>query len=260
MIIMMYVACALAAQDAQPTEAGSAPTLDPVIYDILRNADEAAKALTTIRYDAKYEGTGSQAVVTPLVKGQVILVKSNFRVQNLKVDFTTYRVQKLEGAITKKTGLFHRRRMILLDHTERVAIEGNGSLRSLDSGNNLYLSEFSSSNPYDDEINANQVTLEGRSYVEETLCDVLLVDYDGRFQSRWFFSVDDHLPRRIERIRNRAGVPGARILTISNLEVNSEVDDSVFALEIPEGYSSRIMAPGSNVGQIRAQRRGPGGP
>ena len=42
MIIMMYVACALAAQDAQPTEAGSAPTLDPVIYDILRNADEAA--------------------------------------------------------------------------------------------------------------------------------------------------------------------------------------------------------------------------
>ncbi len=260
MFIMMYVACALAVQDAQPTETGSAPALDPVIYDILRNADEAAKALTTIRYDAEYEGTGSQAVVTPLVTGQITLVKSDFRVQNLKVDFTTYRVQKLEGAITKKTGLFHRRGMILLDHTERVAIEGNGSLRSLGSGNNLYLSEFSSSNPYDDEINANQVTLEGRTYVKETLCDVLLVDYDGRSRSRWFFGVDDHLPRRIERLRNRDGVPGARILTISNLELNFEVDDSVFALEIPEGYSTRFMAPRPSDEGFRTGRIRPDGP
>ncbi len=71
MISMMYVACVLAVQDALPTEAGSAPTLDPVIFDILRNADEAAKAVTTVRYDAVYEGTGSQAVVVPLIKGQV---------------------------------------------------------------------------------------------------------------------------------------------------------------------------------------------
>ena len=82
MIIMMIVACALSVQDAQPTDTGSSPTLDPVIYDILRNADQAAEAVTTVRYDALYEGTGSQAVVIPQVKGQVMILKSNSRVSS----------------------------------------------------------------------------------------------------------------------------------------------------------------------------------
>lgn len=260
MITMMFVACALAMQDAPPTETESPPALDPVIYDILRNADEAAEAVTTVRYDAVYEGTGSQAVVVPLVKGQVIIAKSDTSKRNLKMEYTTYQVRKLEGVISKKTGLFQGSKMLILDHTKQVAIKGNASFRALGEGNNLYLSEFASPNPFEDEINANLVTLEGRAYVEEILCDVLLIDYNGRSRSRWFLGVDDHMPRRIERLRDRDGIPGARILTISNLEVNFEADDSEFALEIPSGYAIRRMAPASNIGQIRGTRGRPGGP
>lgn len=260
MIIMMSVVCALAVQDAQPTDTGSSPTLDPVIYDILRNADEAAEAVTTARYDAVYEGTGSQAVVVNLIKGQVMIAKADTRMRNLKVEFTTYRVQKLEGTVTKMTGVFFGNQMLLIDHTKQVATKGSSSLKTLGSGTNLYISEFASPNPFQNEINANQVTLEGRTFVEEILCDVLLIDYNGRSMSRWFIGVDDHLPRRIERLRDRDGVPGARTLTISNLEVNFDTDDSEFALEIPRGYAVRRMAPGANVGQIRGSRRPPGGP
>lgn len=257
---MMLVVCALAMQEALSGETESPPALDPVIYDILRNADEATEAVTTVRYDAVYEGTGSQAVVVPLVKGQVIIAKSNSRARNLKVESTTYRVRKLEGVVTKMTGVFHGQQMLLIDHTKKVVIEGHRSLRALGTGSNLYLSEFASPNPFENEINANLVTLEGRAFVGESLCDVLLVDYNGRSQSRWFIGVDDHLPRRIERLRDRDGIPGARILTISNLEVNFEVDDSEFILEIPEGYPTRIMAPSANDAQIRGSRGRPGGP
>ena len=259
MFTMLFVACAFAMQDAPPTETESPPTLDPVIYDILRNADEATEAVSTVRYDAVYEGTGSQAVVVPLIKGQIIIAKSDTGKRNLKMEYTTYQVKELEGSITKTTGLFQGSKMLILDHAKQVAIKGNASFRALGQGNNLYMSEFASPNPFEDEINANLVTLEGRAYVAETLCDVLLIDYNGRSQSRWFIGVDDHLPRRIERLRDRDGIPGARILTISNLEVNFEADDSEFALEIPSGYAIRRMAPASNIGQIRSSRGRPDG-
>ena len=259
MIIMMYVACALAVQDAPPTESGTSLSLDPVIYDILRNADEATEAVTSVRYDAVYEGTGSQAVLVPLCKGQVTIAKNDSHLRNLRVEATVYQVTKLEGCITKSTDLFLGSKMISLDHTKQVATKGSASFRSLGEGNRLYLSKFTSVSPFENEINANQVTLEGRAYVEDILCDVLLIDYNGRSISRWFFGVDDHLPRRIERLRDRDGIPGARILTMSNLEVNFEVDDSEFALDIPRGYAIRRMAPGKNVGQIRTVRGRLGG-
>lgn len=256
---MMFIACALTMQDAPPPETESPPALDPVIYEILQSAGEATGAVTTVRYDAVYEGAGSQAVLVPLTRGQVIIAITESQQRNLRLEATTYQVTDLEGSITKSTGLFNGSKMMILNHTKQVAIMGNASFRALGEGNNLYLSKFTGRDPFANEIDANLVTLEGRAYVEEILCDVLLIDYNGRSKSRWFIGVDDHLPRRFERLRDRDGLPGSRILTISNLQVNIEIDDSEFALDVPNGYSRRRMAPGVNIGRIRSNRRRSGG-
>ncbi len=53
----------------------------------------------------------------------------------------------------------------------------------------------------------------------------------------WLFAKSDYLPRRRTRIFSIPGQgEGTIVTTLSRLEVNVDPSDSLFRLELPEGY------------------------
>ena len=82
----------------------------------------------------------------------------------------------------------------------------------------------------------------------------MLVRYENNSRTRWYFGVQDHLPRRFERLRRFDDEMGAIVLTLSNLETDVSTDDASFKLDVPEGYQVKMAAPGSGIGGVRAGR------
>jgi outer membrane lipoprotein-sorting protein len=92
--------------------------------------------------------------------------------------------------------------------------------------------------PFDDELNADTIELVGEEEVDGEPCYKIRVVYSGgQGESIWLFSKNDYLPRRRVRVFN---VPdqgeGSIEITVSNLQIDPEVDDSMFTAKLPKGY------------------------
>lgn len=236
----------------QPPDSDVEPR--PQVYDVLRAADEATKALRVVKYDAVREGTGAQAARIPVIEGTVWLASTENRIPNIRIDCTEYIVLELQGVVRKYNSVIKSGEAIRIDHHRELVIRGGGGTRSLGPGFNLMLTEFNHPAPFQDEMNSTRAILEGRAYVEKVLCDVVLVRYENGSRTRWYFGALDHLPRRYERLRTINDEAGAIVLTLSNLETEVVMDDASFTLEFPEGYQVKLAAPGSGIGGIRASR------
>jgi len=129
----------------------------------------------------------------------------------------------------------------LIDHGAKKAYEDmdpgvmGTTGRSLQAAGML---EFVHNAPFDDELNAEGVELEGEETVAGEPCHKIHVKYaGGAGESIWFFSKNDYLPRRRVQIFNIPGQgEGTLEITITKLEVNIEPEDDLFSMKLPEGY------------------------
>ncbi len=92
--------------------------------------------------------------------------------------------------------------------------------------------------PSDDGIGADSAELQGTETVGGVECHKVHVVYSGgQGESTWFFSTEDYLPRR--RVRH-FNVPdqgeGTLEITITDLEIDPEVEPETFKMKLPEGY------------------------
>ena len=130
---------------------------------------------------------------------------------------------------------------VRVDFTSEAIIEGPANVQALQPLSAAIVQEFGHPTPFsNDEINAAAAVVEGTSFVGEVLCDVVWVDYGpnaNNTQARWYFGKEDHLPRRVERLRSVDGRAGATVQTLYNLKVNFDVEESMFAIDRPEGFT-----------------------
>jgi outer membrane lipoprotein-sorting protein len=97
--------------------------------------------------------------------------------------------------------------------------------------------EFVHDTPFDDELNADTVELQGIETIGDEECYKIHVVYaGGQGVSTWYFSKKDYLPRRRTRHFDMPQGKGSLEIVITNLETEPEVSADLYKLELPEGY------------------------
>jgi len=102
----------------------------------------------------------------------------------------------------------------------------------------LILRDYLAPEPLAAERGAAALSSSGRIEVHGVRCDVVEVRLDdtGR-RTEWAFGVEDHLPRKMRRwFRSARGSEVELTLTVSNLQINSDIDPTAFAIDTPEGF------------------------
>jgi len=101
----------------------------------------------------------------------------------------------------------------------------------------IMVAEFIADKPFDDELGADTVELQGEDEVDGEPCYTIRVVYaGGRGESIWSFSKNDYLPRkRIQMFETPQG-KGRIERTITDVVVDPQIDESLFTLRLPDGY------------------------
>ena len=99
------------------------------------------------------------------------------------------------------------------------------------------MAEFVADNPFDDEIGAETVELQGEEEVGGEPCYKIRVVYGaGQGESIWFFSKNDYLPRKRIQVFETPQGEGTIERTITDVKVDPQIDPSLFTLKLPDGY------------------------
>ena len=241
---LLFVALLAGTVAAQEVEKKTEETgRDPEAVAILEKVDRAAKAVTFIRYAATTKQAGiaenwfspaeGEAVTTGWVGN--IPEKSLAHVVSTELD---------SDEAVDVTGGGNGDIYFLIDHQTKKAYADMdpGVLGSSGIAEFVHQTNFchahAPSSPFDDELNADTIELLEDEEVYGEPCYHIRVVYGGdQGQSIWFFSKNDYLPRRrIQEFSISGEGDGSMECTITKLEVNPEVDPTIFDFKLPEGY------------------------
>ena len=204
-------------------------------------ADKATKSVSSAKYYCVREATGAQASRVSTVKVHVLLATYEDGSLNIAVSGMAYATGKGEPRIVKSKGAMTVEGAVRIDYTKQAIIQGPANVQVLQPLSAGIVQEFGHPTPFSkDEINAAAAVVEGSAYVGDVLCDVVWVNYGpeaNNTQARWYFGTEDHLPRRVERLRPINGRAGALVQTLYDLKVNFDVEESMFAIDRPEGFT-----------------------
>jgi hypothetical protein len=216
-----------------------APERSPEAIEILEKVDAAAKAVESVRYQAKSVPTGVALNFVNEAEGSVALdgwdkgAPKRFRVEGMTKPAGAEQPVHLTAGGNGET-------YFLIDAASKKAYEDidPGVMgRTGQALRGLRMDEFVHNAPFDDELNAQTVKLEGKEPVEGVECYKILVVYSGgQGESTWYFSTQDYLPRRRVRKFTTPQGDGAIDLVIKSLEVAPKFDGSTFALALPAGF------------------------
>jgi len=231
-------ACLLLAGLALPAAADQP---DPI--EILKKAQAAAKAVKAVAYKAEFRGEGELRAGMPRVTGSVRARKipgvavpklvleavlrepgvdeaASFRFINDGTRFTA--IDKARKTVTQRDP--PRSLDTLLTHLEPAA--------------DLWVEQFFDPTLFEEARRGDSVKHKGTEKVNGVECDVIHVVYRNAVgEARWYFGRKDHLPRRLDQIRSG----GALVVSLSDLDVEPELDADTFAIEVPEGYKVRRL-------------------
>jgi len=208
--------------------------------EILGQAREAVGAVTAVRYTATATPGGVAESFFSAAQGQLIMVGWN-GVTPLRFYAHVRTVMPGSDQALELTGGSDGRTFYLVNHrTKRgyeaadPAVMGSGAspIRGLG------IVEFVEWAPFDDELQAQAVELVGTEEIDDQWCyKIRVVDADGQGESIWYFDKKSYLPRRREQWFNIPDTgEGTLVRTVSDLEVNPEIDPVVFKMNLPADY------------------------
>lgn len=224
---------------------------EPDAMEILKKADEATKELTEVSYDAEYFGEGAYAKRVPRVTGKAMLREGKTSMLGALFGGSRQLI-RFEGEFSPPDSSVKQpflvasdgKRVYSLDPSEKTytsAELASGGDILLRQGATLFMREYVHPTPFSDEINATVQRYEGEKEIGGEPCHVVFVEYSGnQGQARWYFSKNDYLPRRVDRIsKSRDGKEAATVLSVSNLNVHPKLTSDLFAPTKPEGYVTK---------------------
>lgn len=226
-----------------PKKAGE--LTDPV--EILKKVDAAAKAVTAVKYDVTVDGMGALAERAGKVQASITATGyssaggGRFSAEKYYVDAKV----TLPGSTTVKhiSGGTDNDLFFVVHHDTKMAYEDidpgvmGASARAFQAG---MMIEFFVPEPYSDELNGKSQKLTGSKQVGGEDCYEVQVVYaaENAPEATWYFSKKDFLPRgRIDKFRLPDGQEGMLRKMITKLEVDPKLDEAVFKLKLPKGYT-----------------------
>ena len=242
----------------------NARAVEPDVPKILKEADDATKEVKGVAYEFEVFGEGAIADEIPHITGKVKAKKPKSSLLGAGASMGPLRVEasvKRPGADEAQTFKVATdgKLAFAIDDEHKTLTKGEmpDAARLLRPALSVVMQEFTHPTPFSDEINAESATHEGVKTIGDQECDVIYVVYSrNQGKARWYFSKDDHLPRRVERIvGNRNGdddeddddkskskskaKESARVTVVTKLEVDPEFGKGVFRLKTPEGYKEK---------------------
>jgi outer membrane lipoprotein-sorting protein len=214
----------------------------PQAVEILRKADAAIKKVDSVRYHVKSVPEGVATRFRAPAEGVAVLSGWDEEMDAPRGFFAQVRTTMGEsGEPFELTGGGDGETFFVLDHGTKKAYEDmdpgvlGGGARAL---RGVQVLEFVHDAPFDDELGAESITLEGERSVFGEVCHAIRVKYaGGQGESTWLFSKADFLPRgRIQHFTIPDAGEGKIETIISVLEVNVEVSPDLFRMHLPEGY------------------------
>jgi thiol-disulfide isomerase/thioredoxin len=138
-----------------------------------------------------------------------------------------------------------------LVHDKKLLVEGvaekGGISVAMTSALALLDWNFIWAEPLKFENAATSVQYIGQSSVGGVLCHVIDLQYSvpgtDISSGRWWFAVEDKLPRMFQKFENMVEGKFIRELRITNLQIDNSVPESRFKLELPEGYAYQSFIP-----------------
>jgi len=238
------------AQSAEPT--AEEASRSAIALEILKKADQATRAVKTVRYDVTWEGTEWLADRTWTLQGHVVSKKAADGVPPLFHYTVTKAIAPGSDRELQYTAGSNGTEFFLIDsQTKKVhrgsepAVLGRGGRVA----QSLAMREFTHATPFTDEITGDKTLLLGTETVDGEECQHIYVMYKGGQEAEWYFSKEDFLPRRVDRIRrNHEGEKAKQIRIITNLVVDPEVPEETFTVRVPEGYEETTeLAPDPRI-------------
>ena len=101
----------------------------------------------------------------------------------------------------------------------------------------LLMAEYVVTRPFSDELRGEKQELVGTTKIGDEECYEVLVQYANKRTARWFFSIQDLLPRRVDRFSALNGQParGTR-LVVTSLKTNPKLRKKPFEFKLPPGF------------------------
>lgn len=227
------------------TGASAADGLLTDAKEILKKADQATRKIQFASYNASYRCTGWLEERIPQVTGKAVVgPDGDYKVPRF---FCEAILKKKDSEETQKyTAGCNGDEYFLLDPKTKKAhhdidpiVLGSAS-RDIQ---RLVLREFTSDEPFKDELEAEKVELKGTRTIDGVLCYDIEVALDGTSPRAivWTISTNDFLPRGVKRIypgREEGDADGTTEMTISNLVAKTTMDKKAFEMVVPPGYTA----------------------
>lgn len=250
----------------------AAPAQDTSGKSALLEAVEAARDLKSLRAEVELSGSGGGLLASaiPSGKGTITLVRQaepvEGRAWHSLVD-TSYRNTQKDDE-TRLVALRTPTSFVWIDHEKKVVQERrHNERRAYESSRaELFaLPELTGEEPFSRELReATSWKKHGREKVNGVMCDVVEVRYDMSQSadkprghslirtpaSKWYFGVDDHLPRRVERITDEGMLAFSMVLDVRGVKADAEIEPASLTIKTPEGYTRTQPAK-----QISAEER-----
>lgn len=208
--------------------------------DVLEQADAAARKLKSVKYTLRAQRLDVPPERSSRLEGTAIVVGWNGETPNK----FRYEVKTWPGGGGEPATVivgYDGEQYWALNMRDKKAFTGE-TIESIGAYQLLVsffpIHEFVLPAPFGDEIIANRQEYMGTATVEGELCDQVHVAYrSGAQEATWYFSVKDHLPRRVDRrLSDPAGAIVTRGSVITEVVADPELSDDTFTLIIPESF------------------------
>jgi thiol-disulfide isomerase/thioredoxin len=257
-LALLCVSPALAQPAAAPAPKAGAP--DPAAAaaqaeakKLLEAARKAITAAHAMSYNASVEGAGALAGKVPTVKAEVSAARADAGGWKLYTKGTSTGADSgalpFEVSYDGVTAFSNKEKTKVIfeqepDNTQQLAVffSGQGAKHPI-------AWEIIADQPLD--LNGGTAATEPAATISDIPCDVILMhpkplevgaDADSKEGVRIWLAKSDHLPRKIERLlASPAG--GSRVLTISDLKLDSESIGAAYTMQVPDGFQVKNPDP-----------------
>ncbi|MCD4700804.1 MAG: TlpA family protein disulfide reductase [Candidatus Aegiribacteria sp.] len=109
--------------------------------------------------------------------------------------------------------------------------------------------EYFLDTPFADEIASQSVVYEGLDTVGTVTCETYLVTYSTGQKARWSLGLEDHIPRRVERMMTDPdGIEMSRVLEVYDLDISPDTSEVIFTIEPSENTSVSLYSAFLRIG------------
>ncbi|TWT46068.1 Thiol-disulfide oxidoreductase ResA [Phycisphaerae bacterium RAS1] len=219
---------------------------DPDPREIMKQADDATKALKGFAYKAEFWVEGAGADRNPKASGTVVGERAADEKSGFKARVDGTMKAPASDETVKFTVAADGERVVVIEDREKQFVFAKQSQAGplLQFAGLLLMQEFVHETPFTDEIKAETIKHEGTKAIGDVECDVIAVTYaEGQGEARWYIGRKDHLPRRADRIQKTPeGEASTRIMQLTGLDLKPDLKPAQFKPAKPEGYAEKDLA------------------